>query len=166
MIELPTIIIDTREQRPWAFDDLHIRGIKSLPTVRGTLRTGDYSIQGLEDLVCIERKSAEDLYGTLVGGHDRFSRELERMRAFKYKYLVIESSPTKFIKYVDHWRDFGKLDTIIQSLCAWPLEFGVKPRWCKDRDSAMDYVARLALHIYGEENQGREKCPEHPEQPK
>lgn len=161
MIEIPTLICDTREQRPLVFNNLPIRGAKNLPVERGTLKTGDYTVKGMETLVCIERKSGEDLYGTLIGGHDRFLRELERMRSFKYRYLIIETSPTEFIRYVDHYRDFKKLDTIIQSLCAWPLEFGVKPRWCKNRATAAEYIARLALHIVEEERKGEEKCQEH-----
>ena len=64
-----TIIIDTREQNPLHFDDLHIAGVKSLPSERGTLHTGDYAIKGLETVACWERKAMGDLYGTVVGDH-------------------------------------------------------------------------------------------------
>ncbi len=49
-----TIIIDTREQVPLSF---------SLPTERGSLVTGDYSIAGLKRFIAIERKSPDDLVG-------------------------------------------------------------------------------------------------------
>ena len=42
------IIIDTREQQPWVFEDY--------TTANEKLDTGDYSIEGMEDLLCIERK--------------------------------------------------------------------------------------------------------------
>ena len=43
-----TIIIDTREQKPWTFTD-HL-------TSHAKLDTGDYAIKGLEHELCIERK--------------------------------------------------------------------------------------------------------------
>lgn len=45
-----TIIIDTREQQPWEFEHYS--------TASRKLDTGDYSIEGLENLFTIERKKA------------------------------------------------------------------------------------------------------------
>ena len=44
-----TAIVDSREQLPL--------DLSPLRTIRGTLATGDYSVQGLENIVAIERKS-------------------------------------------------------------------------------------------------------------
>ena len=52
-------IIDSREQMP--FDLVPLR------TRAGTLQAGDYSIQGLESLVAIERKSLPDLLSCIAG---------------------------------------------------------------------------------------------------
>lgn len=46
---LPRLIVDTREQTPLTF--LHMEA------VRGTLATGDYSIEGMEGAFMVERKS-------------------------------------------------------------------------------------------------------------
>ena len=43
------IIVDTREQKPWDFND-------NFNTTKAKLDTGDYSIEGLEHILCIERK--------------------------------------------------------------------------------------------------------------
>ena len=45
-----TIIIDTREQQPWSFEDYVVANKK--------LDTGDYSIEGLQDVFAIERKKS------------------------------------------------------------------------------------------------------------
>jgi len=45
-----TIIVDTREQTPWTFDNYVVASQK--------LDTGDYSIQGLEHIFTIERKKS------------------------------------------------------------------------------------------------------------
>ena len=79
----PTIVIDSREQTPLPI---------SFPTVTSGLSTGDYSAQGLEDDFTIERKSLSDLYGSLTSGRERFTRELQRMRAFGFSRLLIIGS--------------------------------------------------------------------------
>ena len=45
-----TIIIDTREQQPWTFEHY--------TTANRKLDTGDYSVEGLENLLAIERKKS------------------------------------------------------------------------------------------------------------
>lgn len=56
-----------------------------------TLPSGDYSIEGFEQKIAIERKSLEDLYGTLTRGRERFERELERLGEFEFSAVVIEA---------------------------------------------------------------------------
>jgi ERCC4-type nuclease len=70
-------IRDTREQNGYIFGFLPSYQVKV-----GTLSTGDYSIEGLEDEVTIERKSLADAFGTIGGQRKRFQRELERMISF------------------------------------------------------------------------------------
>ncbi len=78
------IIIDTREQRPWAFDPAQAR------VSMGTLRTADYALAG-DDGFAIERKSLDDFLGTISGGWDRFCREIERMRDWPAKVIIVEA---------------------------------------------------------------------------
>lgn len=56
------------------------------------LKSGDYSIEGMESRIAIERKSLSDLYSTLTHGRERFERELERLRAYEYSEVVVEAS--------------------------------------------------------------------------
>ena len=91
-----TIAIDTREQSPFAFSGFtttEAKGSKpiGIKAIRKTLATGDYSIEGMEDKVTIERKSTADLFSTLTSGRARFIRELERMASLQYSAVVIES---------------------------------------------------------------------------
>lgn len=78
------VIRDTREQRPWGLVHTSVAEI-----IEHKLDTGDYSIQGLEDKLCIERKkSVSELAGNIID--KRFKNELERMAKFKYKFLILE----------------------------------------------------------------------------
>ena len=62
------ILIDTREQLPLDFARYEV------DVERATLATADYSLQGLETIVGVERKSESDLLGSLTQGRDRFER--------------------------------------------------------------------------------------------
>ena len=134
-----TIVQDTREQTPLSFHNF--RGVES---VRSGLKTGDYSIQGYEDQICFERKSVSDTVSTLVSGHERFLREMERMQTFKAKYILIEHSPTVLFQYcLKHgWQK--KFDMIIQSLLAYATNYGVRVRFCKDREDMANYIVKKA----------------------
>ncbi len=63
------IIVDTREQQPWNF--------KTYGTVSQKLDTGDYSIEGLENLVAIERKKSVNEFATNIT-EKRFKDWVER----------------------------------------------------------------------------------------
>ena len=83
------IIIDRREQHFYLF--------KNIPWEWGTLQTGDYSIKGYENLVTVERKSIDDLFGTLSSGRERFFNEIERMKLFDLAVIMVESDPMSII---------------------------------------------------------------------
>lgn len=82
-----TVIRDTREKNGWYFKETeYCQGM-----LEQKLDTGDYSIEGLEDILCIERKGCvSELANNIVD--KRFERELERMEEFKYKFLILEFS--------------------------------------------------------------------------
>lgn len=80
-----TIIIDTREQTPLDFSFYNVE------TCVATVKAGDYTLQGLEEFIFIERKaSSGELYGNLVKNFARFTRELEKAKDCKYKYIICE----------------------------------------------------------------------------
>ncbi len=104
-----TIVIDNREQRPYDFASVPPRRAKEegrerlVKTERRYLKTGDYSLDTLESSVGIERKSLEDLYGTLGRGHARFKREMERLQAMDFAAIVIEATKAQIMQPERHW---------------------------------------------------------------
>jgi ERCC4-type nuclease len=134
-----TIVQDSREQTPLSFHNF--RGIE---TIRQGLKTGDYSVLGYESEICFERKSVQDLVGTLIGGHERFLREMERMRDFKAKYILIEHSPEVLYAYCAKHGWGHKFNTIIQSLLAYACHYQVRVRFCKDREDMANYIVKKA----------------------
>lgn len=153
---LPLVIIeDSREQTP-----LDFKGMRGVEVVRQGLKTGDYSIQGYETQLCFERKSVPDLVGTLIGGHERFLREMERMNDFDTKYILIEHTAGTVYRYCERHGWEYKFDTIIQSLLAYAYHYGVRVRFCKDREDMAKYIvskSREFLKGKGAENAGEHK---------
>lgn len=80
------ILVDTREQLPY------------WPTNRKTLIVGDYTTNKLHNKFHIERKSLQDLYGTLTNGNNRFKAELFRAAYYQIKIVVfVEGTHDDFI---------------------------------------------------------------------
>ena len=87
---MPLIIVDTREQEPFPLEGLRV--------IRRKLDFGDYSLMGHQKRVAVERKSFEDLFGTLASlkSIERFERELLRAgEAGARLYIVIEADPAQ-----------------------------------------------------------------------
>lgn len=88
-IPKPVVLVDTREQRPFSFARFPnwIAGER-----QATLPTGDYSVEGMEALVALERKSLNDLVGSLMNGRQRFLRECERLTEFRWRAILVEAT--------------------------------------------------------------------------
>ncbi len=83
--DVPSVICDTREQKPLKFDQFEI----------AKLDFGDYKLSGSLGEVYFERKALLDFVGTMVSGFDRFSREVERaLKSEKHLVVMVESSLT------------------------------------------------------------------------
>lgn len=122
-----TVAIDQREKAPYGFGaipcDAKERG-KALvvPTNTQYLKTGDYSIVGMESMVCVERKSLEDAYGTFTHHRVRFEDELNRMQGMKYAAVVIEAGYNDILfRPPYHCKTNPK--TIVRSIIAWSQRF-------------------------------------------
>ncbi len=104
-----------------------------VPTIVAGLETGDYSIDGFESLITVERKSLSDLYGTLGYGRERFERELQRMSGatlagtafgggFKVCHVVVEAT---WDDVLNHPPRDSKLspDSVFGSINSWEQRY-------------------------------------------
>lgn len=82
-----TIIVKTTQKALWSM------GKKKILIGKREYDVGlaDYSIEGLEEEIQIERKSLDDLYGTLSGRWDRFEAELARLNQCKFAAVIVEA---------------------------------------------------------------------------
>lgn len=140
------IITDTREQL-----NLDFTGFRDVEVAHTKLDAGDYSVVGYENQISFERKSVQDLVSTLIGGHERFLRELDRMKSYKEKYILIEHSPTILYQYCAKHGWEKKFNTIIQSLLAYAYHYQCRVRFCKDREDMAEYIVRKAREFVNAE---------------
>ena len=80
-----TVIKDTREQKGWEFGS----SATCSGTVSDKLDTGDYSLKGYEETLCIERKGKISEFARNVT-EKRFENELSRMQDYKYRFVILE----------------------------------------------------------------------------
>lgn len=141
------IITDTREQL-----NLDFSKFKDVEVVRKKLDTGDYSVSGYENRLCIERKATNDLVSTLISNHQRFLRELERMKSYEERYILVEHSPTILYNYCATHGWQHKFDIVIQSLLAYAHHYKCRVRFCKDRDDMTAYIVRKCKEFVEKQN--------------
>ena len=152
------VIRDSREQAPWSFHGLSANADKgNRPLVidcrTATLPTGDYSIAGFESRITIERKSLSDAFSTFTHDRERWTRELERMRAFETCHVVIEGS----------WEELsagpvkaggatvGK--AVVRSIMAWSMRYPNVHWWPMASREMAEAVAFRLLEKFWEEEQ-------------
>lgn len=128
------VAVDTREITPFP--------LLGFARVRKTLKTGDYSIVGLENRITIERKSHADLWGSMTTGRTRFERCVKRMATFEYAAIVVECTlsqaavPPSYIKSVSP-------ASVIGGLCSWSVQYNI-PIWWSD---TREYAERICLRL-------------------
>jgi len=93
-----TVLRDSRDKEGFGWEFKVHKPDRRPPRCVGmeiaTLKTGDYSLKGYTDLLAIERKADFSEIWINYGKRTLFEEECERMRSFKYKYILIEAQLT------------------------------------------------------------------------
>ena len=89
-IPKPMVLVDTREQRAFPLAESHPNWIGGEKRVK--LAAGDYSIEGMQDILSLERKTLADAIGSTMAGRARFIRSCERLAAYRWKAIIIEAT--------------------------------------------------------------------------
>ena len=142
LYERITIVVDTREQKPYQFEHA---------TIGAALGCGDYSIKGFEDRVAVERKELNDLISCLTKtGRERFERELRRSRALEHFAIVVEANLSDLA--AGRYRSDMTPEAVLQSIVTLSVRYGV-PVWLCDSRELGQRVTESLLVKYA-----RERC--------
>jgi len=138
-----TLVIDSREQLPYEFSGMTGPAGEALcvPTVVRGLPSGDYSIDGMADQVAIERKSLDDLYGSVTWGRDRFEREIARLDALPgFAAVMIEATWPEIVdpaSFRPGWINRSEPRSVEGTVVAWSIRYRRVHWWaCGDRRGA------------------------------
>jgi ERCC4-type nuclease len=129
------IVCDTREQKPYQFKDYK--------TERVGLKTADYSVKGLETHVAIERKELSDFVACVGRERERFEREIQRLKGFPIRYIVVEAHPIEIEQ--QRYRGSTHPNSIFGSIHSW-LADGIPILLLGDRCRAEKTVSGILWH--------------------
>jgi len=132
-----TIIIDTREQEPYSFDP------RLAATARRALPAGDYSVEGLEQRVAVERKSLNDFVSTVIHGRARFQNELRKLAGYRATCIVVEAGVLDVLLH--RYRGDAHPNAVLGSALSIILDFRIPVFFCSNRQAACQFVQAYLL---------------------
>jgi DNA excision repair protein ERCC-4 len=132
-----TIIIDTREQEPYSFDP------RLAAAVRRALPAGDYSIEGMETLVAVERKTLDDFVSTVIHSRRRFREELRKLASYRTACVVVEAGLADILQR--RYQGGAHPNAVLGSALSIILDFGIPVFFCANRQAACHFVQAYLL---------------------
>lgn len=134
------IKVDTREKQPYEFTSF-----PEVETVKWKLDFGDYTLEGFEKDICVERKSLDDFVNSICGDRFRFKERIKEISEnIKYACVVVEGSMLDIIEK----KYFGRMkpSSVLGSLLSIQLDYGIAVQLCENRVAAQAYA--LAFMSY------------------
>lgn len=147
------VIKDTREKQGWDFpSNTSCAGVEI-----GTLKTGDYTLKGLEHLICIERKkNPAEVAGNLGFKKKPFEAEMQRMKEYPHAYIICEFSMSELLAYpkgsnIPRARQANIVITgryMLRCLLEYQLDYNVRILFCDNAENAAVVAASLMKRLY------------------
>ena len=139
-MDKPIIIIDTREQEPYEFDP------EAVEVKRQALSAGDYSLDGFEDQVCIERKSLLDYVQSVIKQRDRFLKEVKKLSETPHCCIVVECDLSDIMG--KRYRSGAHPNSVLGATLSLMIDHEVPVCFCSDRQLAKTFVEGYLKRIY------------------
>jgi len=133
---LPHILWDQREVYPLKFS-------AAVTSEKVLLPVGDYSLRGASDSVVIERKRNGEIQSCCGVDRPRFIEQIERMRAYPVRHIVIEGSWSEVSLGISrsNINPLSVIGTLVAMASDWNL-----PIWfCEDAAGAALLVERILI---------------------
>jgi len=142
-MEGPVLIKDSREPAV-AWDEYF-----KAPMIVRKLDTGDYSVDGLETMIAIERKTLDDLVGCLGKGRARFERELERSQALDYFAVIVEEGYAQLA--TGNYRSQLNPRAAVESISAFEVRYGTHFLFAGSQELAARKCESLLVKFWREQ---------------
>jgi ERCC4-type nuclease len=128
------IVIDTREKEEYSF---------AVASIRRKLEAGDYSIEGLESHIAVERKTVDDFVSTVIHHRARFRKELRKLAACRAACVVVEGGVADIL--LQRYRGQAHPNAVLGNALSIILDFGVPVFFCGNRQAACQFVQAYLL---------------------
>lgn len=153
MAEKITVVVDTREQEPYSFPP------EQFLMVRHALPAGDYSLAGLEHMVAIERKTAEDFVHTVIRDRDRFRKELVKLAEYDRACVIVEAGLDDILSGA--YRSGAHPASVVGTALSIIVDYGVPVYFCSNRQCACRFSQEYLMRYY---RRFQDSCQPHQQQ--
>jgi ERCC4-type nuclease len=145
------ILSDSREQKPLDFDSPYIESVEEGPlTIPGTRYSFDYGVRfrdGHIPAIFFERKSLNDLFGTMGTGHDRFKKKILAAKNANVRFMIIvEGTLSRVEDYTNKYTTIAG-QTIIKKLFTFWIKYGILTVFTKDRREMANYITNFYVAV-------------------
>jgi ERCC4-type nuclease len=137
-------IVDTREQEEYSFDP------RLVTAVRRALPAGDYSIEGLEDRVAVERKTLDDFVSTVIHSRARFREELRKLAGYRAACVVVEAGLIDVLQ--KRYRGGAHPNAVLGNALSLILDYRVPVFFCTTRQASCQFVQAYLLGAHARWN--------------
>jgi len=154
-IPRPVVLVDTREKHP--FDLSRFRNWFA-GEKQQALKAGDYSVEGMEKLLVLERKTLTDLITTLIQRRTRFFKLCEKMTRFRWRALLIEAGYEDVKSpYAEEYSTSAHPNAVSGTLDALEARFGIPVIYASQHrllaeEKAASWLSKHFTYWYLEEN--------------
>jgi ERCC4-type nuclease len=139
----PVVLVDTREQYPFWF--IRFRGWFER-VIPKALSLGDYSVEGMENLCVVERKTLPDLVSSFTTERAAFIERLRKMSEVPNRLLVITAALSQVKSQYEHSR--ANPNRITQSLIAALAGLKIPFLCVEDNDLGEEIVASYLYQVF------------------
>jgi len=153
-IPKPVILIDTREKLPFDFERFPNWIAEEK---RHKLKAGDYSVEGMEKLLALERKTLSDLITTLMQDRPRFFRLCEQLAKYRWRALLVEASYEDIKSPYDADYTLAHPNAVSGTLDALEAKFGIPVIYASQykplaEEKAASWLSKHFTYWYLEKN--------------
>ena len=145
-----TILIDTREKKPFEFKGV-AENSGRVRKLRKGLKVGDYTILNYENQIAIERKARADFYQTFGLNYQRFCREMTQINEMPYGFLVVEATLKKCLTADEYQKRLpqGLGNTVLTNYLDFLHRFNrVRVQFCGTKKEAATFTRYLLESCY------------------
>jgi ERCC4-type nuclease len=114
------------------------------------LPAGDYSIDGLEACVAVERKTLDDFVSTVIHSRARFREELRKLAGYRAACVVVEAGLIDVLQ--KRYRGDAHPNAVLGNALSLILDYRVPVFFCTTRQASCQFVQAYLLGAHARWN--------------